>query len=433
MTGNPFTRSTRLGLSVVPVLAVLLALPGTTYAQRMTAELTGHRRRRVRGRHPRRRRRPHQRGLEERAPLRHQRGRLLQLRRGPGRRLHGPGVPPGVPDLRGHGDRLGAGDSRNLRNMPSRSRPWPRRCAVHGRDPADAAQHRRAEHDPDRGDDREHPDHRQQRRRLLRILPGMTPISGTNNQASFNGEIIGINGNGEGGQQSAIGNYSANGNQVKSLDITVDGAPGADPGCNCATSVNPNAEFIQEFKVLQSSFSAEYSKGPNSMSVVSKSGGRDFHGSAFLYFRDYHLNSNEWLGNKVGKERHAEQVRLPGPHVRRAPELRRLQQEPRQGVLLRRLRVLQAEDRHRVHPVVGPHDGHAQRRLQRARHGRLDREQRQEPAFRLPPEGSSRRTRSIPAAGSCSTSSPSRTPTPRSPAATTTSTTCWSTSPTTSS
>ena len=140
----------------------------------------------------------------------------------------------------------------------------------------------------------------------------MTPTSGTNNRASFNGEIIGINGNGEGGQQSAIGNYSANGNQVKSLDITVDGAPGADPGCNCATSVNPNSEFIQEFKVLQSSFSAEYSKGPNSMTVVSKSGGRDFHGSVFTYFRDYHLNSNEWLGNKVGAERTKNKFLYPG-------------------------------------------------------------------------------------------------------------------------
>ena len=41
MTGNRFTRMTRLATFVVPVLAALLALPGTTYAQRMTADLTG--------------------------------------------------------------------------------------------------------------------------------------------------------------------------------------------------------------------------------------------------------------------------------------------------------------------------------------------------------------------------------------------------------
>jgi hypothetical protein len=153
---------------------------------------------------------------------------------------------------------------------------------------------------------------------LLRVLPGMTAITqGVTNRPGFTGEVIGINGNGEyqgggGNNQSAIGNFSANGTRTISLDITVDGAPGADPGCNCATSVNPNTEFVQEFKVLASSFSAEYAKGPNAMSVVSKSGGRDFHGSAFIYLRDYHLNSNEWFGNKVERERVKNKFVYPG-------------------------------------------------------------------------------------------------------------------------
>ena len=148
---------------------------------------------------------------------------------------------------------------------------------------------------------------------VLRLLPGMTPsTNGTSNKPNFSGEIYGINGNGEGGQQSAVGNYSANGNRTWALDITIDGAPGADPGCNCATSVNPNTEFVQEFKVLQSNFSAEHAKGPVAMSVISKSGGRDFHGSVFGYFRDYRLNSNEWFGNKVGAERVKNKFTYPG-------------------------------------------------------------------------------------------------------------------------
>lgn len=153
---------------------------------------------------------------------------------------------------------------------------------------------------------------------LLRILPGMTPVTtGVTNRPGFTGEVIGINGNGEyqgggGNNQSAIGNFSANGTRTQSLDITLDGAPGADPGCNCATSVNPNTEMVQEFKVLSSSFSAEYAKGPNAMQVVTKQGGRQFHGSAFTYFRDYHLNSNEWFANKVGKERIQNKFVYPG-------------------------------------------------------------------------------------------------------------------------
>ncbi len=153
---------------------------------------------------------------------------------------------------------------------------------------------------------------------VLRLLPGMSPLTnGTSNKPNFTGEVYGINGNGEysgggGNNQSAIGNYSANGNRSWALDITIDGAPGADPGCNCATSVNPNTEFVQEFKVLQSNFSAEHAKGPVAMSVISKSGGREFHGSVFTYLRDYHLNSNEWYGNKVGAERAKNKFTYPG-------------------------------------------------------------------------------------------------------------------------
>ena len=106
---------------------------------------------------------------------------------------------------------------------------------------------------------------------MLRTLPGMTPVTnGTTNRPNFTGEVYGINGNGEfqgGGNnnQSAIGNFSGNGTRTQALDITIDGAPGADPGCNCATSVNPNSEFVQEFKVLQSNFGAEHAKGPVAM------------------------------------------------------------------------------------------------------------------------------------------------------------------------
>jgi Carboxypeptidase regulatory-like domain len=150
---------------------------------------------------------------------------------------------------------------------------------------------------------------------LLKVLPGLTPATGANNRPNFSGEVIGINGNGEGGQQSAAGNYSANGTAVSALDITVDGAPGADPGCNCATSVNPNSEMVAEFKVLQSNFGAEHAKGPVAMTVVSKQGGRDFHGTLYTYLRDYHLNSNEWFANKVGSDRTKSKFLYPGFNV----------------------------------------------------------------------------------------------------------------------
>jgi hypothetical protein len=141
---------------------------------------------------------------------------------------------------------------------------------------------------------------------LLKLLPGMTPISsGTSNSPGFNGEIIGINGNGDGGKQSAVGNFSGNGTRADALDIVIDGAHASDPGCNCATSVNPNPDMVGEFKVLQANYGAEHAKGPITIDAVSKSGGRNFHGMAYVYMRDYRLNSNEWLLNRFSTE--------PGP------------------------------------------------------------------------------------------------------------------------
>lgn len=142
---------------------------------------------------------------------------------------------------------------------------------------------------------------------LLKLLPGMTPTSnGTSNSPGFNGEIIGINGNGDGGKQSAIGNFSGNGTRVDALDIVIDGAHASDPGCNCATSVNPNPDMVGEFKVLQANYAAEHAKGPITIDAISKTGGRAFHGMAYLYLRDYKLNSNEWLLNRFSTEPGAE-------------------------------------------------------------------------------------------------------------------------------
>ena len=212
------------------------------------------------------------------------------------------------------GIELRSGDSRSLRQIAAQGRDRGRdRLGERGSGPH-AAQLGREERDPHRRADREHPDHRHVRGRgpppaarhdaRRRTAPATSRTSAARSTAST--------ATARAAQQSAVGNYSANGNRTWALDITIDGAPGADPGCNCATSVNPNTEFVQEFKVLQSNFSAEHAKGPVAMSVISKSGGRDFHGSVFGYLRDYHLNSNEWFANKVGAERVKNKFTYPG-------------------------------------------------------------------------------------------------------------------------
>jgi len=148
---------------------------------------------------------------------------------------------------------------------------------------------------------------------FIKIMPGFGIANGTSNKANYTGETIGINANGDAGSQSPLNNaYSYNGLPGNSLDITADGAHVSDPGCNCDTPVNPNTDMVEEFKVLTSNFSAENQKGPAVVTSVSKSGGHDFHGSAFFYARNYSLNANDALFNANGQPRPENKYYYPG-------------------------------------------------------------------------------------------------------------------------
>src|SRR4051812_13992993 len=147
----------------------------------------------------------------------------------------------------------------------------------------------------------------------IKIVPGFGIQNGTSNKSNYNGQTIGINANGDSGSQSPLNaNYSYNGLPTNSLDITADGAHVSDPGCNCDTPVNPNSDFVQEFKVLTSNFSAENQKGPVLITSVSKAGGKSYHGSAFFSARNHALNANDWLNNHSGVKQPANSYYYPG-------------------------------------------------------------------------------------------------------------------------
>lgn len=96
------------------------------------------------------------------------------------------------------------------------------------------------------------------------------------------------------------------------MDIVADGAHVSDPGCNCDTPVNPNSDFLQEFKLLTSNFSAEDQKGPILITSVTKAGGSQFHGEAFFSARNHSLNANDWLNNASGVKQPANVYYYPG-------------------------------------------------------------------------------------------------------------------------
>lgn len=150
----------------------------------------------------------------------------------------------------------------------------------------------------------------------IKIVPGFGISNGTQNKSNYNGQTIGINANGDSGSQSPLNAaYSYNGLPTNSLDITADGAHVSDPGCNCDTPVNPNSDFVQEFKVLTSNFSAEEQKGPVVISSITKAGGSQFHGNAFFSARNHSLNANDWLNNFSGVQQPANSYYYPGGSV----------------------------------------------------------------------------------------------------------------------
>jgi hypothetical protein len=147
----------------------------------------------------------------------------------------------------------------------------------------------------------------------IKIAPGFGVSNGSSNHANYSGQTIGINANGDSGSQSPLNNaFSYNGLPGNSLDIVSDGAHVSDPGCNCDTPVNPNTDFISEFKILTSNFSAEDQKGPAVISSVTKSGGSQFHGSGFFSARNYTLNSNDAQFNATGQGRPEDKYYYPG-------------------------------------------------------------------------------------------------------------------------
>jgi Carboxypeptidase regulatory-like domain len=99
------------------------------------------------------------------------------------------------------------------------------------------------------------------------------------------------------GQANTV-NISVNGARSSQNTFTVDGADVTDRGSNITIQAYPSVDSIGEFKVLRSLYPAETGRsGGGQINVVTRSGGKNFSGSAFLFWRNEQYNANNYLVN----------------------------------------------------------------------------------------------------------------------------------------
>src|SRR5215469_3381924 len=113
------------------------------------------------------------------------------------------------------------------------------------------------------------------------------------------------------------GQFSVNGQRADANYFTVDGVSanfgvtgypplvqaggGALPALNALGGTNSlvSIDAMQEFRVQTSSFAPEYGRTPGGqISIVTRSGSNQFHGTVFEYFRNNVLDASNWFSNR---------------------------------------------------------------------------------------------------------------------------------------
>jgi len=105
------------------------------------------------------------------------------------------------------------------------------------------------------------------------------------------------------GDSGAAGTYSVAGGRSDSVTFLLDGGLNNNLLDNSVV-FNPNPDTIAEFRILESNYSAEYGRnGGGVVSVVTKSGTNNWHGSAFEFLRNEDLNANSFFNKAAGLPR----------------------------------------------------------------------------------------------------------------------------------
>ena len=153
---------------------------------------------------------------------------------------------------------------------------------------------------------------------LVKLVPGVV--------STVNLQTAGMGG---------LSNIAANGNRVNSNQLTINGISNIDTGSNGSENVTMSLDSVQEFKILTGVYQAEYGRSMGAqISVVTKSGTSEFHGSGYWFHRNDGLNANNWMNNRDGLPRNLFRFNDVGGTFGGPVLHSESQQEPRQAVLL---------------------------------------------------------------------------------------------------
>jgi hypothetical protein len=91
---------------------------------------------------------------------------------------------------------------------------------------------------------------------------------------------------------------NVNGARDNTTNYTVDGVSNLDTGNNGVLG-SINLDAVEEFKILTNAYAAEYGRSSGAqLSLVTKSGGRDYRGSVYGYRRQESFNANSFINNR---------------------------------------------------------------------------------------------------------------------------------------
>ena len=143
---------------------------------------------------------------------------------------------------------------------------------------------------------------------LVYLVPGVTPgQSGENlsGASTFN--------------PRGASNFNALGSQANANAWVVDGIDNNEHTFNTVI-VMPSVESVREFKVLTGTFSAEFGRGAGVVSVSTKSGNNEWHGTVFEYLRNEAFDAKNFFAlptaEKAPLDRHQYGAQLSGPIIK---------------------------------------------------------------------------------------------------------------------